>query len=280
MSGSEKIGLALGGGGARGMAHIIIFEVLDELGVKVDTIVGSSIGALLGMGYAAGMSGRDLRSNVLETFCDRAQVISKMWSLRPSSLQDWFNPKSYSLGQFDAQKVLSLFTPIDTFPKRLEDLDLPLKVVATDYFAWKETIYTEGDLNEIIAASVAIPMIFMPVQVNGRVMIDANITNPLPFDHLPQDIDRVIAVDVVGGPDHSGVKIPTGYESMFGANQIMMQAIIRGKLGQHTRPDVLIRPPVDEFGVMDFLKTSTILRQCDLERETYKRQIAEALSIR
>jgi len=277
MTDRPKLGLALGGGGARGLGHIIVMEVLDELGVKVDAIAGSSIGALLGMGYASGMSGKELRSYVLETFSDRAKVISQLWSLRPSSLQDWFNPKSYTLGQIDPEKVLSLFTPVDAMPARLEDLATPLTVVTTDYYGWKETAHTQGNLREVVAASIAIPMIFKPVRVSGRVMIDGNITNPLPFDCLPHDIRRVIAVDVVGGPDPAGQDIPAGFESMLGANQIMMQAITRGKLASEPAPDILIRPPISAFNVMDFLKASTILRVCDATREDVKREISERI---
>jgi len=221
------------------------------------------------------MSGKELRSYVLETFSDRTKVISQLWSLRPSSLQDWFNPKSYSLGQIDPEKVLSLFTPVDAMPARLEDLATPLTVVTTDYYGWKEAAHTQGNLREVVAASIAIPMIFKPVRVSGRVMIDGNITNPLPFNCLPHGIKRVIAVDVVGGPDPAGRDIPAGFESMLGANQIMMQAITRGKLASEPAPDILIRPPISAFNVMDFLKASTILRVCDGTREDIKREISE-----
>lgn len=278
MSNELKIGLALGGGGARGLGHIVVLEVLDELGVKVDAISGSSIGALLGMGYASGMSGRDLRSYALEKFADGPKVASQLWSLRPSTIQDWFNPKSYSLGQIDPRKVLSLFTPVDELPERLEDLDIPLTVVTTDYYGWKEAVFTEGNLGELVAASISIPMVFKPVRVDGRVMIDGNICNPLPFDCLPDDINRVIAVDVVGGPDPKGTDIPSGFESMLGANQIMMQAITNEKLDSQASPDVLIRPPINEFRVMDFLKTSTILRVCDTKRDDMKRQISKMMA--
>ncbi|MEO1066146.1 MAG: patatin-like phospholipase family protein [Pseudomonadota bacterium] len=277
-----KLGLALGGGGARGLAHIVVMEVLDELGLKVDAISGSSIGALLGMGYASGMSGRDLRAYALETFADRAAVAGKLWSLRPSSFQDWFNPRSYSVGQINPQKILQLFTPIETLPENLQDLRIPMSVVTTDYYGWHEVVHTEGTLSEVVGASIAIPMVFKPVRVAGRVMIDGNITNPLPFEHLTTDMDQVIAVDVVGGPNAGGPHaagddIPSGFESMLGANQIMMQAITREKLAQHKPPDVLLRPPINEFGVLDFLKASTILRVTEVEKDAMKRAIEERL---
>ena len=277
MSNELKIGLALGGGGARGMGHIVVMEVLDELGIKIDAIAGSSMGALLGMGYADGMSGKELRANALETLATKSKVARQLWGVSPSSLQEWFNPKSYSLAQFDPQKILSLFTPIDTLPERLEDLKIPLTVVLTDFYACKEAVFTEGNLKKLVGASIAIPFIFEPVRVEGRVMIDANMTHPLPFDCLPDTINRVIAVDAVGGPEPLGTKIPSAFECSMGANQIMMQAITKAKLANQKPPDILIKPPINEFQVMDFLKTKTILETCDGMRDDIKRQISGML---
>ena len=278
MSENTKIGLSLGGGGARGIGHVVVLEALDELGIKIDEITGSSIGSLIGMGYATGMSGRDLRRYVLSTFDDRAKVLSNLWDLRPSSLQDWFKPESYSLGQFNPEKILSTFTPVDEFPENIEDLETTLSIVATDYYAGNDVVYRKGNLRQAVGASIAIPMIFKPVEIDGRILIDGNIANPLPFDQFVEPMDRVIAVDVVGGPDPAGSEIPSGFKSMLGANQIMMQAITQEKLARLTPPDVLIRPPINSFGVMDFLKSSTILRMCDQKKEEIKQQIDTALS--
>lgn len=280
MTQDHKIGLSLGGGGARGLGHVVVLEVIDELGIKIQAMSGSSIGALIGMGYAAGLSGRELRAHVLEAFADRATVFSRIWSLRPSTLQSWFDPKTYVPGQINPTRVLELFTPIAALPERIEDLALPLSVVATDFYEWEEVVFRTGDLKETVAASIAIPFIFRPVKIGGRVLIDGNITNPLPFDRLPADIDTVIAVDVVGGPETEGSKIPNGYECMLGANQIMMQAITREKIARQRPPDVIIRPPINRFGVLDFLKASTILRLCDGARDDMKRSIEAALEAR
>lgn len=278
MSDDTKIGLSLGGGGARGIGHVVVLEVLDELGIKVSEIATSSIGSLIGMGYAAGMDGRELRRYVLETFDDRSKVLSNFWDLRPTSFQDWFKPQSYSLGQINPEKVLSTFTPVDEFPENIEDLNIPLTIVATDFYAWENVAYRQGNLRAAVAASMAIPMVFKPMLIDDRIMIDGNITNPLPFDQFREEMDRVIAVDVVGGPDPAGSDMPSGFETMLGANQIMMQAITQEKLERLPPPDVLIRPPINEFGIMDFLKSSTILRLCDQKKDEFKAQIDEALS--
>ena len=260
------------------LAHVVVLEALDELGIKIDEITGSSIGALMGMGYAAGMSGRDLRHYLLSTFDDRSKVLSNLWDLRPSSLQDWFKPESYSLGQFNPEKILSTFTPVDELPENIEELQTTLSVIATDFYAGDDVVYRKGNLRQAVGASIAIPMVFKPVTIDGRVLIDGNIANPLPFDQFVEKMDHVIAVDVVGGPDPTGHEMPSGFETMLGANQIMMQAITQEKLARLTPPDVLIRPPINAFGVMDFLKSSTILRLCDKKKEEIKKQIDTALS--
>jgi len=160
----------------------------------------------------------------------------------------------------------------------IEDLETTISIVATDYYAGDDVVYRKGNLRRAVAASIAIPMVFKPVAIDGRILIDGNISNPLPFDQFVEKMDHMIAVDVVGGPDPTGNEIPSGFETMLGANQIMMQAITQEKLARLTPPDVLIKPPINSFGVMDFLKSSMILRLCDQKKEEIKKQIDTALS--
>ncbi len=104
-----------------------------------------------------------------------------------------------------------------------------------------ETVFDKGALHPAIAASCAIPAVFMPVKIGGRVMIDGGIYNPIPFDHLRSLADIVIAVDVVGGPDGDGETMPTRIDSLFGATQLLMQSIIAMKL-KAGAPDILLAP--------------------------------------
>ncbi len=261
------ISLALGGGGARGIAHVHVLKALDDLGVKPLEIASSSIGSIIGAGYASGMSGRDIEDFLVESFTNRTAVLAKMWKLRPEPIKNWFSgaKSAAPFGQTDIEKVLDLFLP-KSLPENIESLSIPLKITATDYYGNALKILKTGNLAKAIAASAAIPVVFVPVVIDGCVLIDGGINNPLPFDLLDQDNNLTIAVDVVGLPRGSvkinqgkaEATIPGRIDLGFGASQLMMQAITNIKLAARP-PDLFIRPNVDAFRVLDFLKVREIL---------------------
>lgn len=147
-----------------------------------------------------------------------------------------------------------------------------MKVTATDYYAQSEVIVETGDLRQALAASSAIPALFMPIRMNDRIMIDGGIFNPVPYDHLLDKADIVIAVDVVGGPEGDGTTMPSRFESLFGASQLMMQSVISLKLRMHP-PHIFLRPPVNRFKVLDFRKAHEILAESQVSKDDLKRQI-------
>lgn len=260
---SPRIGLALGGGGARGLAHIPVLEAFDDLGLKPARIAGTSIGAIMGAGYASGLSGRQLRDIVLEIFADRNSVLSRLWQLRPKRFADVFRT---GLVQFDPERVLEVFIA-DYLPEMFEDLDIPLRLIATDFYGCREIDFESGPLLTAIAASIAIPAIFRPVRFEGRHLIDGGVVNPLPFEGLSAHCDVVIAVDVVGAPvPREKSDEISMLDSLFGSSQILMQTITSQKLKQE-QPDLLIRPPHDSVRVLDFLKAGTILDSAEPLRE-------------
>jgi len=269
----RRVGVALGGGGARGLAHVHVLEALDDLGVKPVAITGTSIGAILGSAYAAGMSGAEVREAVLDAFRRPSEIWAKLWQLRPKSFADLFGT---GLTQFDPERVLDLFLP-EGLPERFEDLAIPFTAVATDFYGCREVEIASGPLRRAVAASIALPIVFRPVEIDGVPMIDGGVVNPLPFDRLPDDVDLVIAVDVVGAPERAaGRSHPNARESIFGASQILMQTVITEKL-KARRPDILVRPPVDAFGVLDFLKAAAVIRSTAAVREDVRRQLGAAL---
>ncbi len=261
--------LALGGGGARGICHINIVEALDELGIRPTAIAGSSIGSIIGAGMAAGMSGRDIREYTLELMGKKGSVANKLWSLGPASMRHAVF--GFRFGQFNLELVLDALLP-SALPKTFEGLKIPLKVTATDYYAQSEVIVEDGDLRQALAASSAIPALFMPIRMNDRIMIDGGIFNPVPYDHLLDKADIVIAVDVVGGPEGDGTTMPSRFESLFGASQLMMQSVISLKLRMHP-PHIFLRPPVNRFKVLDFRKAHEILAESQVTKDDLKRQI-------
>jgi NTE family protein len=267
-----SIGLALGAGGARGFSHISVLEVFDELGIRPKLIAGSSMGALIGAGYAAGMSGREIREYALELADNKARVLNMFWGLRPASIRAL---GGFRLGQFNLGRILRTFLP-PQIPNSFAGLSLPLKVVATDYYGQCELIRSEGDLYEALSASAAIPALFAPVTIGDRLMIDGGIFNPVPYDHLIGEADILVAIDVIGAPEGDGTHVPNRIDSLFGASQLMMQSHVALKM-KICQPDIYLRPDVNGFRVLDFFKARQILEAADRLKEPLKRDLSERI---
>jgi NTE family protein len=275
MSVESRIGLALGGGGARGMVHILVCEVFDELGIKPAVIAGTSIGAIIGAGYAAGFSGRQMREAAVGFYGNRRDVLARLWKARPLAFTDLLRGRSMT-PQFDSKLILESFVPgYELLPETFEELRIPLKIVACDFYAWTEAILKEGPLRPAIAASVAIPALFRPVHLDGRYLIDGGACNPLPFDHVAE-CEITVACDVAGGPNELADRAPGLLECIVGAAQISMQSVIREKLKWH-QPDVLVRPQISGVFIMDFLKTQAILEMNVGFKDDLKRRIEHAI---
>ncbi|MGR6466634.1 patatin-like phospholipase family protein [Rhizobium sp. PAMB 3182] len=254
-SSTPTVAVAFGGGGARGLAHIHVIEALDELGIRPVAIAGSSIGAIMGAAMAAGLTGEAIRDHTLATVGKPGEVMNRIWSLRPTTMRDVMN--GFRFGQYNLERILRAFLPGE-IPEDFSALTIPTTICVTDYYGQKEVVLSEGDLFQALAASAAIPAVFMPVTINGRVMIDGGITNPVPFDYLMDKADIVIGVDVVGGPEGEAGQIPARIDSLFGASQLMMQAIIALKISQQ-KPHIFLRPAVGRFHVLDFMKAGEVL---------------------
>lgn len=269
-----RVAIAFGGGGARGIAHIAVIEALDEMGIRPVAIAGSSIGAIFGAGMAAGMSGSEIRAYTLETIGNRGAVLNRLWSLGPASMRDGIG--GFRLGHFNLERILEAFLP-SAIPQDFADLKIPLKIAVTDYYGQAEAMLESGNLHTAIAASAAIPGLFMPVRINGRIMVDGGIFNPIPWEHLMDVCDIVIGVDVVGAPEGDGTHAPNRFDSMFGASQLMMQSAIAIKMKLHP-PHIFLRPSVNRFRVLDFLKAREILEESDPIKDELKRAYAGILA--
>jgi len=264
------VAVAFGGGGARGLAHIHVIEALDELGIRPVAISGSSIGAIMGAGMAAGMTGEAIREHALMTVGNKTAVVSRIWGLRPQTVRDAV-AKGIRIGQFNLERILKAFLPAD-LPDRFEDLLVPMQVITTDYYGQSEVIIDHGQLFPALAASSSIPAVFMPVRMNDRVMIDGGISNPVPYECLMDVADIVIGIDVVGAPEGDGTHIPNRMESIFGSGQLMMQTAITLKL-KIQPPHIFLRPAVGRTGVMDFLKAREVLAMSAGVKEDLKREL-------
>ena len=267
--------LALGGGGARGLAHIHVLEVLDEYGIKPVAIAGSSIGAIMGAAYASGLSGKDIREHATTLLTNRTEVMNRLWKLRPGGigglLTNWMK-----LIPLDIEKVTEAFLPKEV-ARTFADLKIPLTVTGTDYYQQETRLFTEGDLRSAISASAAIPGVFRPVRRDGVIYVDGGMSDPVPFEVLHGKADYIIAIDVVGSPEGDISKIPGTIDSLFGASQLMMQTIISMKLKQN-HPAIFLRPQVNAFRVLDFLKVKTIMETTAPVRDELKNALDAALA--
>ncbi|MCP8939198.1 patatin-like phospholipase family protein [Alsobacter sp. SYSU M60028] len=271
----HAVALALGGGGARGLAHLVVLETLDELGVRPTRIIGTSMGAIVGAAYASGVSGKDLRKYALERLRDRGRVMALLLQARVGKLTDLFQRGFGNPVLVDAEKFLDLFWP-EAVPDLFEELSIRFSCVATDYYARCDALFDSGPLVTGVAASMAVPGLVRPVVANGRVYIDGGATNPLPFDHLDGGNEVIVAVDVAGGTVETPKFPPEPMETLFGASLIMQGAIVAEKLKARA-PDVLVRPAVDGFRGLDFFKAKAILQAAEPVREALKRQLDAAI---
>jgi NTE family protein len=250
-----RIGLALGGGGARGLAHIAILEAFDELGVKPAIISGTSIGALIGSAYASGMSAAEIRAYCKEAFSRRGGALRHFYFRWRGRLWDYWHPGSPAL--FKSERIFELALPHD-LPKTFEDLKIPFRTVASDLFTQTEHVSSTGPLLPAVAASAAVPALLTPVELDGCTLIDGGFVNPLPFDLLAAHSDYTIAVDVSGGINPQKRRFPRPVDTLLGAQHLALRSIINAKL-QSSAPDLLIRPAVGLFQALDFRQMEEIL---------------------
>ena len=271
----KKIALALGAGGARGLAHIAVLEALDEMGIKPVAITGSSAGALIGVAYAAGMTGKEIRRYVLSLAHDRGEVFSRMLSARRVGLVDLVASGIGSSAAIDAEKFCQQFLPA-VVPDEFDKLLIPLTVVASDLYRRTEVVLAAGALKRAVGASIALPGVVQPVLIEDRVLVDGGATNPLPFDLLREQDCITVAVDVAGEPNTDRRDLPSAWECVYATVLVMAHTIISEKL-KRGAPDLLIRPKVGLFRTLDFLQASAILRASDPIKAEVKEKLKHLL---
>jgi NTE family protein len=275
---TPTIGLALGGGGARGLAHILMLEAFDDLGIKPKLIAGTSIGAIFGAAYASGIPGAALRAHAMDVLSQRFALMRDLFAARAQPMQRLLNLFSSPTALLNAEALLDLIMPKGT-KDTFSDLAIPLKIVASDFYEQEPKVFDEGALRPAIAASMALPAVFEPVVIGGRAMIDGGLTNPLPYDLLAGECDIVVAIDVSGSPmpnpkrDH-----PSAVEALFASAFLFERSIIREKL-RSSQPDVLIHAGTGQYQALEFLKYVEILAAAEPAKERLKSQLARVLSV-
>lgn len=271
----KTFALALGGGGARGLAHIPVLEALDELGVKPVAIAGVSIGAAIGAAYAAGMSGRAIRRHAIGIAHNRGDTLARLYGARALALRDMLGAGFANPLVLDAEKFCAAFLP-KAVPETFEQLAIPLTVVATDLYGRGEVDLNSGPLRPAVAASMALPGLLQPVVIDGRILVDGGALNPLPFDRLPP-ADVVLAVDSSAGPGEGG-DVPGPWDTIFATMHVIGHALASRKLEQ-ARPDLILRPKVGAFRLLDFFSASVILRTTEGAKAEVKDKLPKLLGM-
>ena len=256
----QKIGLALGGGGAKGLAHIPVLEVLDEFGIRPHCIAGTSIGAVIGVLYASGYSGREIREGIQQFSFKEGEGLAGLVNRRGDMLKwlDIIDLNWRGNGLLKADSFLEALMKL-TKGSRFDDLKIPLKVVAADFWKREQVVLDSGDLKPAIRASMALPGVFVPEVMGRQVLVDGGAVNPVPFDIL-EDCDLVVAVNVMGTRTESTHLVPSMTEAVFNTFQIMQAAILQHKL-QTRPPEILISPDIVDIQMLEFYKAEQVFKQ-------------------
>ena len=272
-----SIALALGGGGARGIAHLLMLEVLDELGLRPRVIAGTSIGALFGAAYASGLSARLIRAHTEEMLSQRFGFARSLLAARSEPVLRLLNVLPVRSSLLSPELLLDQVLPSRVAPD-FAQLAIPFKVLATDFYAQEQVVIESGDLRSAVAASIALPALFTPVKRDHRLLMDGGLVNPLPFDVLNGAADLTVAVDVTGASNGPGRRAqPTVLAALVSASQILQRSIVREKL-KASRPDVYIDVDVDQFHVLEFHRFKEILAAAQPAKEQLQRQLERVLA--
>ena len=258
---SCEIGLALGSGGAAGLAHIAALEVFDDLGVEPSRIAGTSIGAVIGTLYASG-----LEASTIEAIFDEfgGSGLDALTGLIEGDnglhLRDVMKLDLEHGGLVDSGGFID-FLKAQTTARDFDDLPIPLEIIATDYWTGQPVTLSNGSLFEAVQASMAVPGLFSPVRRGQQLLIDGGTTNPLPVDRLRADCDLVIAIDVSGARPRPDNEETAGFSDLlFGSFELMQQALIGQALQQHA-PDLYLKPEIRNVRLLHFNRIRSVLDQ-------------------
>ena len=229
---SPRIGLALGGGAARGFAHVGVIQVLEEAGIRPSLVVGTSAGSLVAAIYASGKSGAQLQHIAL--------------TMEEATITDWTLP-IFNNGMLRGD-ALARYVNGQVGFKVIEDMPLRLGVVATDLQSGQGMLFQRGDTGTAVRASSAVPAVFQPVKISGHEYVDGGLVSPVPVRFARQmGAELVIGVDISSPPEANLAN---------GVLQILLQTFsIMGKSINNfelKEADVVVRPSLNGVGSSDF----------------------------
>ncbi|NHC39634.1 patatin family protein [Bacillus sp. MM2020_1] len=246
-----KIGLALGSGGARGFAHLGVIKALKDAGIPIHLIAGSSMGALVASFYGAGI--------------DMERLYKLSTAFKRKYFLDFTVPK---MGFISGKKVKE-FIKVFTHGKNIEELDIPIGIVATDLLTGEKVVFQTGPVADAVRASISIPGIFVPEKYNGRILVDGGVS-----DRVPVSVAKEMGADIVIAVDVSRVKrnaeILSIYDVIMQSIDIMQAEIINNR---EIAASVMIRPPVEIYSSRAFTNIDEIINLGEEEAKKSLNQI-------
>ncbi|MBB4119350.1 NTE family protein [Mesonia hippocampi] len=278
-----KVGLVLSGGGAKGLAHIGVLKVLEETGVRVDYVGGTSMGAMIGSLYAAGYSPQQLdsifRSTNFEELIrdDLPRNIKSFYQKEEDEryavslpLEKWKIkvPSGLSKGQNVYNLLAQLMAPVAEI-NDFKELPIPFFCIGTNIETGEEVLFDKGDLPQVVAASGSIPSLFSPIKIDGKLIVDGGVVNNYPLEEMrKRGVNYIIGVDVQDSlVDRK--KLKTAIEVM---NQVNNFRTIKAMKGKETKTDLYIKPNITAFSILSFDKGDAIIAEG--EKVAYKHYFA------
>lgn len=277
-SADERIGIALGAGGANGLAHIEMLAVLEELNLQPSRIAGSSIGAVIGALYASGRTTGEIRELAESAFAgEESGLLEKLISEQATHWLELIEIEVGTGGLLDSQRILSHFyQSIGT--AQFSDLQIPLDIVAGDLWERTQVVLNEGELLPAVQASMAIPGVFEPAHIDGRLLIDGGTVNPVPWDLLFKDCDLVIGVDVSGVRTRPKSGEAGYFEILFNSVKVMQRAIVEEKM-RHRQPDIFIAPQIRDVRALEFYRAAEVFEQAQPAKNQLRQELKASLSV-
>ncbi len=271
-----KVGLVLSGGAARGLAHIGVLKALEEQGIKIDAIAGTSMGAVVGGLYASGYKIDELEKLALsidwQAALSDAPPREDVPFRRKQDDRDFLVKQKLSfrddgslglpLGVIQGQNLALLLESLLAHTSDTRDFDklpIPFRAVATDIANGEKVVFRKGHLPQVIRASMSIPAVFAPVELNGRLLVDGGMT-----DNIPLDVAREMGVDVaivvdIGTPLRNRKQLTTVVDVLNQSITLMTRSNSEEQLAALKPSDVLIQPALAAFGVTDFGKAQEMI---------------------
>jgi NTE family protein len=244
----KKIGLALGGGAARGLAHIGVLDILQKEGIPIDMIAGTSAGAVAGAIYAWNQ--------------DTTQIKTEALAVNWRKLAPLIDPSLPKSGLIKGKKIKDLLASYIGGNIKFSDLKIPFACVATDIDTGEEVVFDQGLVPEALRASISIPGIFTVVKREGRYLVDGGLTTPVPVNVVKRmGADFIIAVNVTPTVTNRTQRLdkePNIFHVMMQSIYITTYSVTRSSLED---ADIVIEPDVAHIGAGDFQKAPELIKR-------------------